>query len=865
MKLMRLTPNKRLADYLIHSEKNTEDCISILPIQVWLEETYLKLMAEDKKSWPYLLNSTEQRIIWENIIESENMSERLLKTHLTARLALDAWNLSYQWCLEEQETFFQTEDVQLYQAWAKKYKKMCADNHWTDSVQMLDLLMKALKKNQIKLPEQIKLLGFDEFMPRISLLFDVIRSMGVMVKSSSLLSERGLSYQMAVKDPDSELRLAAELSQQYLRRARKDLPPKIGIVVPDLEHRRDEIHRIFKETFLEEEFNISAPIPLLSYPLVEAALLGLKMLLHEIDLETLSKFLRSPFFGKSLQEQNPRALWDVFLREQGESYFSLESLFSKVEHQQKEKSFDLPQLLEQFKNLLQLRTLIRGKATSIEWSKVITQILEHLGWPGDRCLNSHEYQIKKCWDQVFNQYSGLDHILQKHTYAEALAQINRLVCETLFLPQSPKANIQILGLLEALDLPFDVLWVTGMSREAWPKEPMPNPFIPINLQKTLDMPRSSAARELRVAKRLTEKFCRGAKTVIFSFAQSVEDRVNQPSTLIQMMKAIQPKDLNLSLPQSYLSKIAGFRKNDLQPEENNIVLPKHAHNERIYGGIQALKLQSLCPFRAFAEIRLTAKPIPKTSMGLKPFERGEIVHEVLLKFWQNIPDQASLLKLDQAQVNLQIHSAIDETLAVWVKRRPRTLKPQYVRLEKARIFSLIDAFIQLEKTRAPFTVYAKEIEQMIMLNNLPFKVRIDRIDRLADGQEILIDYKTGEVSIADWFGERPKDPQLPIYCTTRESLPFGVAFGLLRPEGSRFNGILKEEGVVPGGKTVQQAKRFGSEDSYEAQCASWRQTLENLADNFNQGDVRVDPLEGENTCRLCSLKTLCRVRSTGLF
>ena len=36
------------------------------------------------------------------------------------------------------------------------------------------------------------------------------------------------------------------------------------------------------------------------------------------------------------------------------------------------------------------------------------------------------------------------------------------------------------------------------------------------------------------------------------------------------------------------------------------------------------------------------------------------------------------------------------------------------------------------------------------------------MDRLADGARVLIDYKTG-VATADWRGERPDNPQLPIY------------------------------------------------------------------------------------------------------
>ena len=55
-------------------------------------------------------------------------------------------------------------------------------------------------------------------------------------------------------------------------------------------------------------------------------------------------------------------------------------------------------------------------------------------------------------------------------------------------------------------------------------------------------------------------------------------------------------------------------------------------------------------------------------------------------------------------------------------------------------------------------------------------MRIDRIDRLADGARVLIDYKSG-LADADWRGERPDNPQLPLYALLRPKHLVAVAYG----------------------------------------------------------------------------------------
>ena len=87
-----------------------------------------------------------------------------------------------------------------------------------------------------------------------------------------------------------------------------------------------------------------------------------------------------------------------------------------------------------------------------------------------------------------------------------------------------------------------------------------------------------------------------------------------------------------------------------------------------------------------------------------------------------------------------------------------------------RLAKLADEWLALEKGRKPFEVVAGRAGRELQLAGLQFTARIDRMDRLLEGEggHVLIDYKTGyRVTPKDWEAPRPDDPQLPLYAGAR--------------------------------------------------------------------------------------------------
>ena len=124
------------------------------------------------------------------------------------------------------------------------------------------------------------------------------------------------------------------------------------------------------------------------------------------------------------------------------------------------------------------------------------------------------------------------------------------------------------------------------------------------------------------------------------------------------------------------------------------------------------------------------------------------------------------------------------------------------------------------------------------------------MDKLADGTHAVIDYKTGRAARSSWMGERPDEPQLPLYVVSAQEDVSAVAFATLRAGEMKLSGYALNGREIPG---VQAAK------NWPGLVATWKRELEALASNFVAGDARVDPKRGLATCRNCDLQPLCRV------
>ena len=138
-------------------------------------------------------------------------------------------------------------------------------------------------------------------------------------------------------------------------------------------------------------------------------------------------------------------------------------------------------------------------------------------WPGERELNSEEYQTFEKWKEIIAGLAQLDVVSAPVRLASAVGMLRGLAVEELFQPETPDVPIQVVGVLESAQLEFDHLFVLGLSDETWPRPARPNPLLPLDLQRSRGVPRASADWELAFARRAQADWLRAAPHVVFSY------------------------------------------------------------------------------------------------------------------------------------------------------------------------------------------------------------------------------------------------------------------------------------------------------------------------------------------------------------
>jgi hypothetical protein len=169
-------------------------------------------------------------------------------------------------------------------------------------------------------------------------------------------------------------------------------------------------------------------------------------------------------------------------------------------------------------------------------------------------------------------------------------------------------------------------------------------------------------------------------------------------------------------------------------------------------------------------------------------------------------------------------------------------------IETARLREVLDAWLTLEAGRGDFRVQALERTFDCSVAGLSFSLRVDRLDQLGDGRQLLIDYKSGEAEVKDWWGERPADPQIPLYAHIVEPAPGALAYAMVSAEKCRFDGVSSPPTAIAGLKALED---------WPAQLAAWRVVIEGLARDFLAGRAAVDPLR--TACATCHLQAFCRI------
>ncbi len=885
-----LTPNQRLARFV---QSQYADYQRSLGVEAWPRLPCMALGSWCSDLWaqwcesallpePLLIDASHEAWLWLSVLKDDEAADALFNSSATAAECRRAWNILQQWRVSDLSSCGLSPE---FQRWVTEYRARCHQRDLIDRPSMMNTLLDALDTNQwqqrgLPVPKRIFLIAFDETTPQMQAMFDGLAGLGcelLELSPESDVLKQGMVEQnvrrTSAADAEQELQSAAQWAAAQVA---AEPQARVGVVVPDLLAKRDQVERIFLDVFepqyrLPESarhatpFNMSAGVSLASTPPTAAALSALKLNGHDLDIEDVSEFLLSPFFfdeaGLSYRAKLEAHLRERFLSVRLSTVRAAAGELATASEDEVQGAF-LNAIAEALRAFHQGTIGLPKSQPPSQWVQVIEHQLNALAWPGNRTLDTLEFQQIEVWQRALAQLRIYDHSFASMSYTQAIALLERIAVDTQFQAQTKDSPVQVLGVFEAAGMVFDHLWVTGLDNSAWPAPLKPNALLPVRLQKQRHMPMASPERELQLAKRITERFERSAGQVVMSYSRADGDKSLQASALIEHFEEVpiesvvvladNPAYTSLGTPalcEHVQDHIAPYVEHDLE------------HMETIRGGTQLLKDQAACPFRAFARHRLQAKNTEAAAFGLTPAQRGSLLHYALESIWRELRDQRALLALDDAGLDALIeHSSVD-SLRLLQKLQPHLLLGEQTQsLEKARMHKLLRAWMSLEKQRAPFSVVLNESRATLTLAGLPITMRYDRVDALADGALLVLDYKTAKVSLNTWAGERPDEPQVPLYAIANQDQAVGAAFGQVNVEEVAIKGLAAHAELAPGLKLPEELSKLDLPDNWSEVLAHWRHELEALAQEFMQGHAEVLPKHGDKTCRYCDLQPLCRIK-----
>jgi ATP-dependent helicase/nuclease subunit B len=768
----------------------------ILPWRAWVRRQWDEAIYAGRET-RVLLSTSQELVLWQQIILAQE--DDLLNPEGTAQAAAQAWMLLHSWRLPRAEApFAEVPDTAAFFRWMETLRQLLKTRGFITEAEVPGILL----ARGFERPDGIA--GFDEITPVQSAMFAGCEEFGLppVVRNS----QRKCGF----ADSLEEIQAAATWARQQLE---ENPSARVGVVFPDLSVRRAAIARVFEEVLgTAKAFHISAPVMLSQVPIVRAAILALKRSSGLTPAEA-GQLLRSPYYRRTLQDG---ARIDLKLRRRG---------ISRFRETGQEDSLDL----------------VEPAQRPSGWSRSFSKIVAESGWPGPRTLDSYEYQAADAWRDLLGEFAKLDAVLGDLSYEAAIERLETLAVETGFGAEETDEPVQIIGVMEAAGARFGQLWIGGLHDGAWPPGARPHPFLPLALQRAADMPNSSVEAQYAQARRMTNRLFRAAEDVICSYPQRDGEAGLRPSPFLENIRQAEdlPRPKTAPTP-------------PIQLESAEDITAPLGEARFVKGGMSVIADQSACPFRAFARHRLGARGLDDIEPGLTDRERGNVAHGALEKIWGALRTQKALLETDDTELSELVRRSVKQALAEKLGEGSLLLT-RIQALEVRRLSGLLLEWLGMERRRPPFEALSIEAGRRYVLGGLELEIRVDRVDRYADGSLAILDYKTGITSKpSQWDTERPEAPQLPIYGTMMAEPVSTIAFVQLAA------GKVEVKGYSERGDTGLKARKGYT---MSEQIEDWRDILNGLGKQFVEGHATVDPTK--KACEYCDLTGFCRVAGNG--
>jgi probable DNA repair protein len=816
---------------------------------------------------PLLLTPLQERTVWTRIQRNDNAP--VASPESMAALAAEAWSLLSAYNAHSAcRSSWQETDAEHFRLWAAEFDRTCSRHNWVSTSQLESVLTPLIEN--LTLPPEILFTGFDRITPAQEAFLAALQSRATINTFTPDPHEPARQW-IAASDQREEIAAAADWARGLLL---ENPAARIAIIVPGIASARGEIDRAFRRILMPATEDITQPSsllpwefslgqPLAGVPAIRAALLLLRWIAHPLHEEEISWLMLSGFVADTVTNHLALASNDARQRRYGllsperslaafrESLLKFPVLVSLQNH------------LYEYARAIEAYRILTTAHQPSAWTELVHLLLARIDWPGQRPADSSQFQALQRWQRLLDELALLDFDGAHYSYADFLKILERHALESIFAPQSHDAPIQIMGPLASSGQQLDAIWFMKTDDAAWPARGRFHPLLPASTQRKFQMPHATPEDDWNIAHKVTSRLLNSAPQIVFSYAQRDKDTELRPSPLIAILFAPEAKPQPASTPRPTPTDPD---LEEITDESGTLPWPQ----EQNAGGAHVLKHQAACPFQAFAAIRLRAQPLDETEWGISPSERGKLLHNVMQRLlsptapapFRTRDDIVTAIATKQLPAILDAH--IDAAITAQYRSTPHDPWQQAcLAAEKRRLKTRIEAWLTLEAERQPFTVEACEQSLPdVRVGDLRLKLRADRIDLLADNTRLLLDYKTGQISTTSWQGDRPNDPQLPLYAAygNVENVS-GILFARIRAGKIAFEGSIRDAQTQLSA-TIGAKKALVTDPYSDAKRDQWAQTLEKLSEEFLNGEAAVAPQA--HACDHCHFHSLCRITELNL-
>jgi ATP-dependent helicase/nuclease subunit B len=808
----------------------------------WLREQHLGRQLVDA-ALPRALSDIEERELWRAVIGSSNAGRDILEPTGAARAARRARRAVYEYGIPLQalaEHAGASEEARVFLEWNREFDERCRQLECMGADALLG-----------QSPPPVQPITWIESPVWRPVARQWLRRHGRMIEPRSAAGRA--PRRVAAASPAAETAAIADWALGHLR---STTGFRAWVCVPDLNLRRAEVVDAFDAVLAPRRFGLSvaadaAPYavaggtPLAEFAPVRAALETLAAGADSVSFEAFSKLLRAPELQASAAEARAAALLDVELRKQGPSEADLATWLPLAERIAAAHGLGPVAALQRLRGAQRALDDLRGTHAVSRWVPAWIAALEAGPWSLRHRWSSTEFQAAERFRELLGTLATADALFGAHSRASSLRVLRHAAHDTAFQVQTGVPPIRVSGQLMDPWLNYPGIWVGGCNDQRWPPPVDPIPLLPVRLQREFGVIAAAPDSQLQFALDLQSRWAARAGECVFSYADPGDGRSASPSALLPDARAASAS----ALPHPHWHALLEARP--ALERLTDETAPAFGAEERTRG-VSTLKAQSRCAFRGFAETRLRCERLERPVPGFNERERGELIHHALEHIWSVLRDSAGLHSISpQAQLQLLNDGAGRALQKICRVRDPGA---RWRQRERERMANVLGKWLDIERLREPFEV--EQLEQGIQTAlhaGVGFAVRIDRVDLLADGGRVLIDYKTG-IAAADWRGERPDNPQLPIYALLRPERLVAVAYGRVNAGDCSFIAEAERPSIFkPGGRKSP----LEGMANLAALIEVWSSRIEHLAADFASGWAAVAPTL--RACKSCRLHGLCRV------